>query len=730
MRVSIAQDAMEGRGTIRSLVERFYGPDGPLAEAGWEIRDQQVTISLDMADALDGAAEDGAGSWVLHEAPTGTGKGLAYLVPGLLAALRAHAEWREEDEGKREKTPPKFVVSTANIALQEQLIRKDIPAIADMLGVDIRAFLLKSRQNYVCRKRVLEAGQEDPGLLAEPDFQRVLDWTRDPGCTGDRESMPWDPGKLWPRVSSTSDDCLGRGCRHYARSADVPWCYWRAAIQGWERAHVVVANHHFLAVYQGINSIALAVDEVHELENSLRSVVTCRLTRGAARAAASRYEKALHEDDGAALIERPVGRIMDAVQRMYERANGRSRWPSPVAITADALNREGGGLSEGCGGIKRAADRVATAAREVGAYMTDSGRLAPPRATGDQEQAERAARLCALHAALINLYERATAAATGLPFDEWPGEDWAIYVDSYGRRDDPRFAVYMSPADVSWAATALRARYPVAALTSATVPEEQSFRLTMGLVEDGSDLSPLDVFKRLPSPYDLETQGALVVPRGPSPKDATWRAWAAERVVDAVLAAEGRTLVLASSIAQMRRYGEALREATRYPVQVQGEAGRGTLRAWFHDNTEGVLVATRSFFQGLDVQGEACSCVVIDRVPFTRPDDLVEAAIQNLLVRRNGGGSGYMLRSIPQASMTLAQGAGRLIRSKSDRGAVVVLDSRLLNAGEGWQALRRALPAFPLTYAVEDVRRVLCGDELEGRPQAVQARRISRGARF
>jgi len=340
---------------------------------------------------------------------------------------------------------------------------------------------------------------------------------------------------------------------------------------------------------------------------------------------------------------------------------------------------------------------------------------------------EEAGKLARLERALHNLSRRADAFATGEPHSTWDGDPWALYVEgNYDREGRTWVTAKASPADVSWAIEKLQHRFPIAAFTSATVPDFRSLRLTYGMPAVGEPpnnrvLAWRDE-KRLSSPYDLPTMGVTVVPRGPSPKEPRWRAWAADQVVMAVNQAEGRTLVLSSSVAQMRAYGNALRDQTRWEVKVQGEEGRGALREWFKRTTQGVLCATRSFFQGLDVQGESCVCVIIDRIPFARPGDPVEDAVQRLLVERAKGGSGYMLRSVPDAAMVLAQGSGRLIRAHTDRGSVVLLDNRLTKTGTGWEMLRAALPPFPLSLRLDDIGRVLVGDDLCGVP-VVRARR-------
>lgn len=720
----IADRAIHGSEPIADLVAEFYGPGGPLAAAGWQVRPQQQEMSLDIARAYDDRKAAGRGArWTVHEAPCGTGKGLAYLVPGALIALRERALWQAEPPDKRAEQAPQALVSTANIALQEQLVTKDIPALADMLGVDLRVALLKGRNNYLCRQEIAAVTAD---LAGDHRFARLCREIEN-GWDGDRESLSWDPGNLWPKVSRTSDQCPGRGCHHYALTADVPVCYWRQATRGLAQAHIVVVNHHMLALKGGIRAAVLAVDEMHELESCIRSAVSGQITRGTGVALARRAAQVLGDDEARVLVQDPVNSLMSAIEHRFERANPRRvRYPDPVVLGPgwmDAPER----LSEA---VEQAYDAVRVHALRLGCYEAGEGQIEPPsaKAEGDTERV-REASACAITAnALYRLATRVYTLATGTPHHSWPGAPWALYGEGFWTEDGRlQLMAKFAPADVSWAVTALQNRYPVAAMTSATVPAFESLRLTFGMPagqdrEDGGAY-PWVVEKRLPSPYDLPNQGVLVIPRGPSPKDAEWATWAAQQVVDLVQAAKGRTLVLASSVAQMRRYGEALRRHTAYDVRVQGEEGRATLRAWFRDHVDGVLVATRSFFQGLDVQGESCSLVIIDRIPFARPGDPVEDAVQRLLVERAGGGSGYLLRSVPDAAMVLAQGAGRLIRSSEDRGAVAVLDNRLTISSGAWKTLRDALPPFPMSYEVDDVAAMLEGRPIKGLP-IVRARTV------
>jgi Rad3-related DNA helicase len=241
---------------------------------------------------------------------------------------------------------------------------------------------------------------------------------------------------------------------------------------------------------------------------------------------------------------------------------------------------------------------------------------------------------------------------------------------------------------------------------------------TSNVMATTDQLAPAPSYeRRLPSPYPLAQMGVLVVPDGPPPNDARWAEWSTRQVVQAVRQSGGGALVLSTSNAAMKRYADALRAEERWTVIRQGEQGRAKTIAAFKEDEDSVLVGTRSFFQGLDVQGRSCRLVVIDRIPFASPEDPLENAIGRLLVERAvatdpqaQAANAWMLRNVPEASMVLVQGIGRLIRSQSDRGAVVLLDNRILYSGPGWRILRAAMPPFPLSRRIADVGRVLSGE--------------------
>lgn len=747
--------AIHGTEPITTLVEDFYGPRGPLAAAGFEVRPQQREMSLRFAAQM-GVNGRSVG---IVEAPCGVGKGLAYLVPLALAALRAEALWYAEAraaalrDGKDPATveptgidyPRKGVVSTANIALQGQLLRKDIPALSRMLGVEIRPVLMKSRSNYVCEVSLGER-------LASGDLeaQRIADWI-DGGGSGDKEDIGWPIAEVWPRVSRGSEDCIGDTCDHYDGK-----CHWRRAVREWPHAHILVANHHWTALSGGIASVGYAIDEAHELEEALRGVQAHAAVAGSFTSLATRYAASRAPDDVTerdrqrARLEAIAAPLFAALTARLAESHGASeRPPEPVPLPPRWVRAsQGPALEAAFADLLSLRDEMIQHALDLGCTLTDARVRYVVSDDAATIKAGKAAASCANRA--INLCRLYSAVVLGRPHPDWRNAaPWAIWAEmERDRKGEERLVAHCVPADVAPVFAGLHERYGTILLTSATLPAFQSLRLSLGLgvtstppvtpgwpsawrtgrgLLTGQSLDSADGYGgdpettqvdpladdtvqvvsapdiadpiyevRLPSPYALTQQGILVVPRGPAPREDSWAEWAEEQVVQAVTYAGGGALVLATSAAQMKRYAAALRATGGWRVLCQGEAGRRGLMADFAADTDSVLVATRSMFQGLDVPGDSLRLVVIDRIPFAAPSDPVEDAVGRLLVERNRGGTAWRLRSLPMAAMVLVQGLGRLVRAQTDWGAAVLLDSRVLEPRADWASLRRALPPFSI----------------------------------
>lgn len=589
-----------------------------------------------MAEAVAAAVEQGG--HLVVAAGTGIGKSLAYLVPAVLSGKRT-------------------VVATATKTLQDQLADKDLPMLAAGLGADFDYAVLKGRSNYLCRQRLDEA--ESPGrLLLEgivdrlpadvaADLRRFADWTG----TGDRD----DPAvnvddRTWGMVSVSSEECPGA-----SRCPQGEHCFAERARRRAARARVVVVNHHLYALdvltggqVLGHHDLAV-IDEVHQFEPIFSQVAGCSVTPGRFAALARGVRAGLSEPGPA-----------DALHRTADRLRGRL---GPLA----GLRLRAGPGEELQGVLDAAAEHLAglSVSLQAGAEGTDS-----PAAEA------RALRALGAAGALLG----------DVRMVRDPDEDHILWVDGQttggGRVRNP--ALKVTPVRIDGILAELLWPRRAAVLTSATVPPDLTEKL--GLPADAEELD-------VGSPFDYEANALLYCPDLPDPRrDDRGPHW--EELAGLMDAAGGRTLALFTSHRAMREAAGYCRSASAVPILVQGEASKSALVAEFAASQETSLFATMSFWQGVDVAGPSCSLVVIDRLPFSRPDDPVLQARRELAAQN--GSDPFDAVDLPRAATLLAQGAGRLIRSTDDRGVVAVLDRRLATAGYRSKLLG-ALPPMPRT---------------------------------
>ncbi len=698
--------------SVEAATKMVFGPDGPIVAAGYEIRPSQKALALATARQID----NGKG-WALAEAPCGTGKGIAYLIPGIIAAIRAEEEWKTNPKGQR--FFPKVVVSTANIALQSQLVKKDIPGVAKILGIEVRSVLYKGRNNYLCLSKL-----QDLGGFGSRDEDRLSDWSQEKSCTGDREDLDWNPGRAWSEVSVMAKDCHGKRCPFHSpeRGSGAPKCFSERARAGMTTAHVVVVNHYMLSVQRPIPAVLLAVDEAHDLEDCVRRTCADSISDQTGEALANKVAKVLDPIRANKLIRYPLEGLFMALELWVKQRQVKFSEKLPENWHRGTFD------PEALKGLSEAAKQIMKQAKNE----TDDSKAGKLEKLADRVK---------------NAYERAVAVANGFPTMKMeaiaPGP-WAIWVSVRMGRE-LRITANMAPADISTTIMRMQRSYPRAVLASATLAVEGKFkylRTTLGLAEQGEpalfeeqEETDDDGFETtikvqvtsagpteqlvLPSPFDLPAMGLLVVPRDapPAKNYGQWKDWAPRAVVEIVRQAGGRTLILASSRKMMEAYGFAIRKSELpYEVRVQGEQGRDTLLKWFKEDVTGVLVATKSFFQGVDVSGESLSCLVLDRIPFDPPGDPLEEAVGKLMVKRDGGGQSFWKRSFPKACQLLAQAAGRLIRSLKDRGVMAILDTRVIDGGSMSRGLRASLPGFPLSRDMRDISNRLAGEELIAKP--------------
>lgn len=628
-----------------------------VAALGGQTRDGQVQMTRAVDACLSG---DAAGSsTLLLQAGTGTGKSLAYLVPSARHAVDSNEP---------------VVIATATLALQRQLVEKDLPvvaeALAEPLGRDLTFAVLKGRSNYICMDR-LHRGSPDPDEAALFDTpttrlgrqaRRLQRWAEKTD-TGDRDDLP-EPvdGRVWAGLSVSARECPGAPNCRFGQE-----CFAEAAKARARSADIVVTNHALLAIdVEGDVPVlpehgAVVVDEGHELVDRMTTALTSELSGPNIERAVGRARRFLDPERADAL--RDAGGYLDQV--LAELPEGRLReLPEELVVAVTALRDAGHDALAGLRGD--ASDAAADAADRTTA---------------------RAA-LMAIHEVAAAILQLSTASVA-----------WIA-----GRGGSP--TLYLAPISVrDMLADRLFDSRPVV-LTSATLAIGGSFEpiaASLGCPDgwQGTDVG---------SPFDHAKQGvlycAISVPR---PGRDGVSEMALDQIAELIDAAGGRTLALFSSWRSVERAEEVVgrRFAGRAdrPVIVarRGDAVAGLVRQ-FAAEPRSSLLGTLSLWQGVDVPGPACTCVIIDRIPFPRPDDPIVSARQELVDA--SGGSGFAAVSVPRAALMLAQGAGRLIRSPDDRGVVAVLDSRLATTGYGRQ-LRRSLPPLWWTTSLDTVTAAL-----------------------
>ena len=643
-----------------------------------------------MAEAVAAAVD--AGEQLLVQAGTGTGKSLAYLVPAL-----AHGD--------------RVVVATATLALQRQLVERDLPRTVDALQPLLRRrpqfAMLKGRSNYVCLHRVHEGAPSDEGeglfdpaeTLGGPssklgkDIMRLRDWA-DETETGDRDDMsPGVSDRAWAQLSVSSRECLGANKCPYGGE-----CFAEAARERAKLADVVVTNHALLAIdaLEGAPVLPehelLIVDEAHELVSRVTGIATAELTTGAVNRAVKRAAKLANE------------KAVDALQAAAENFHGLMEVAQP------------GRLEELPENIGYAVAAIREASRSV---ITSIGEI---RDKGVSD--EDAVRKQAL-ASVENIHDTADRMLEGSEYD-------VLWIEDRDRFGPGAASLRVAPLSVSGLLRESLYKERSVVLTSATLKLGGDFTgvaLSLGLGPDGRrtdepaapaarSAAPDDVPRwramDVGSPFDYPRQGILYVAKHlPPPGREPDRPAMLDELAELIQAAGGRTLGLFSSMRAAQAAAEALRERVPGEILLQGEDTLGELIRTFSASADSCLFGTLSLWQGVDVPGSACQLVVMDRIPFPRPDDPLMSARQRDVEQH--GGNGFMAVAATHAALLMAQGAGRLIRAADDRGVVAVLDSRLATARYGG-FFRSSMPDFWFTTDRNQVRRSLAAIDASAPP--------------
>ena len=637
-------------------IERLFGAGGPLAPAvgSFSPRRSQTEMAKAVAAAIDGQTT------LMAEAGTGTGKTFAYLVPALL--------WGG-----------KTIVSTGTKNLQDQLFLRDIPTVRAALQAPVSVALLKGRSNYVCHyhlERTLQNGRmtsrDDVGHLRE--ISRFIKMT----TSGDKAELTRVPENalIWNLVTSTRDTCMGAECQYYQD------CFVMKARREAQQADVVVVNHHLFFA-----DVALKDTGVAELLPSANTII---------------FDEAHQLPDTATLF---FGQTVSTSQ--------------VLELCRDVLAE---GLAHARGGPDwaKVVTVVEKAARDLRlAFPQDIMRLSLAQIMPSSDFFPALATLKEKLAEMIDVLEqnaqraetleqvRVRAVELAAALDGWKadgkgqlveGDQAVLWVEAFSSS----LQLHKTPLSIAPIFTNQREGTPRSWIfTSATLAVKNDFKHfsnQMGLTGEHA--------QTWPSPFNYEQQGLLYVPTGlPDPNAFGYTDAVVDCALPVIEAAGGRTFFLCTTIRAVKLVAERLRDefAKRgldYPLFVQGERGRTELLDSFRNAGNAVLVGSQSFWEGVDVRGDALSLVIIDKLPFAPPDDPVLAARIDVMERQ--GMNGFMHHTLPETIINLKQGAGRLIRDETDRGVLMICDPRLITKSYGkrvWQSL----PPFKRTRLQADV---------------------------
>ncbi|WP_067562020.1 ATP-dependent DNA helicase [Halofilum ochraceum] len=624
------------------------GADGPIARSidGFAPRPGQQAL----ADAFERTLIEGGA--LIGEAGTGVGKTFAYLVPALTRG-------------------EKIIVSTGTRHLQDQLFHSDLPRVRRALGTPVRAALLKGRSNYLCLHRMELADgvplTRRPEMAAQLERVRAAARRTQTGDIAEITDVPED-SPIWPYVTSTAENCLGQECPLYRD------CHVLQARKAAQEADVVVVNHHLLFADMALkesgfgevlpSADAFILDEAHQLPDTATNFFGQRISaRHIQELARDSIAEHLREAADAGWI-RDAAEALEQAARDFRLALGsEARRASWSEVAGDP------GVTDALAGLRDAVEAL-------------EGELAgqAERGRGLEQCARRARELSKL-------------------LNEWLEPDADAGLVQWFETWRTGFALALTPLDIAGRFARLMNQWPAAWLfTSATLSVDgrfDHFRRRLGLDEAEEIL--------VDSPFDYARNALLYLPRGlPEPSHPGYTEAVLEAARPVLAASGGRAFFLFTSYRALHQAAERLRGEGRHTILVQGEQPKHELVERFRRESSAVLLGTASFWEGVDVPGEALSCVIIDKLPFAAPGDPVVQARLDAL--RAAGGNPFGEYQLPQAAIALKQGAGRLIRGVDDRGVLMLCDPRLHSRGYG-RVFLNSLPPMGRTRDLADVER-------------------------
>ncbi|MCW8890571.1 MAG: ATP-dependent DNA helicase [Sedimenticola sp.] len=632
-----------------SDINDILGPEGLLASSveGFTYRPQQEAMAEAVLDAML------QGEVLISEAGTGTGKTFAYLVPALLSSQ-------------------KVIISTGTKNLQDQLFHRDLPRIKNALAIPVDVALLKGRANYLCIHR-MEMALLEGRLNSREMVDQLLQVQRWSGRTrsGDVAELSEIPedARIWPLVTSTTENCLGQECNAYST------CHLVEARRRAQEADLVVINHHLLcadfALKEGgfgellPSADCFIVDEAHQLPevagNFFGTGVSGRQLLDLCRDIDTEYHKEAGDlkeiPEQSALLSKSVRDL----RLLFGLDLRRGSW-SEIAADEPVIR---------------------------GLTQVDESLLEMTSLLSAVEGRGKGLDSCLARCNLIH------ATLNELLMEGEKQQGYIRWFETYRQS----FRLNRTPLDISGLFKTQMECHPGSWIfTSATLAvgnDFKHFQRQLGL--DEARTACWD------SPFDYPKQALWFVPKGmPQPRESHYNQTVVDIVTPVIEASQGRAFILFTSHRALREAAEALESRIQYPLLVQGSMPKGELLARFRKLGNAVLLGTSSFWEGVDVRGEALSCVVIDKLPFASPGDPVLQARIDALKKQ--GGNPFMEFQVPQAAIALKQGAGRLIRDETDRGVLVICDPRLLKKGYG-QVFLDSMPPMARTRDIQDVIR-------------------------
>jgi ATP-dependent DNA helicase DinG len=633
-----------------SKLIQVFSDQGPLAEtiSGYRMRQQQLEMALAIEAAIKGNKQ------LVAEAGTGTGKTFAYLIPALLSG-------------------GKVIVSTGTKTLQDQLYTRDLPAVRDALKVPVTVAMLKGRANYVCHFHLERAANEGRFVSREDaGYVHIIRNFMENSSTGDKAELTEVPenATIWPSVTSTRDNCMGQECNYYKD------CFVMEARKRALAADVVVVNHHLFFA-----DVMLRDEGVAELLPSANTVI---------------FDEAHQLPEVAGLF---FGEDVSTSQLLELARDAEAEY-----ITT----------AKDCPALQETANKLEKSVRDFRlVFAYEGSRMPVQKALAlknfDTAYAEMQEKLKALtdvletqaarDPALENCWQRGAALIVQL--QRWLGAENANLV-RWVEVFTQSVQLHATPLSVAEGfGKQLNAQPRAWIFTSATLAVKSDFSHyinQMGLTNADTGYWS--------SPFDYDKQALFYAPPDmPDPNSPGYSASVAAAALPVIQASQGRAFVLCTSLRAMREIHALLKEAfeqngIEYPLLMQGESSRTELLERFRKRGNAVLVGSQSFWEGVDVRGEALSCVIIDKLPFAPPDDpVLSARIDKLNAE---GKNAFMEYQLPYAVITLKQGAGRLIRDEADRGVLMICDPRLITKPYG-RRIWQSLPPFKRTRVLADV---------------------------